>query len=156
MAVGDLKFSAGWSFSAYMDTDLNSLANGAVNVGAVIIDNTTNMHRHFKAELVLASLDLATYANGSVDLYLVPIGSSTSYSDTGTDASTTVMPPGTYSAGRFGFMNTNAAQLGTIEMQFYLTPGKYTPVVVNKLGVALAASGNTLKIATTSDNVAQS
>lgn len=156
MAAGDLNFSGAISLSDMMTTDLNSLASTKSNVGAVVLDNTSNEHQNFVAELVLASVDLSAQTNPAVELYLVPSADGTNYADTGTDDSATDLPNSRYLAGIFGIQATSAAHRAVIVMQGYLLNLKYTPVLVNKTGAAFAATGNTLKIGTNAYNMAQS
>lgn len=127
-----------------MSTDLNTLANDAVNVGAVLPDNSSNRYFYAEFELVLASVDLSAQINPGVELYLVPSYDGTNYADTGTDASTTVYPPAQYLVAVLGVAETSAAHRA-VSPHIMIDPLKYTPVVINKTGAALAASGNTLK-----------
>lgn len=127
-----------------MSTDLNSLADTAVNVGTVLPDNTSNRFFYTVLELVLASVDLSGETNPAVELYLVPSYDGTNYADVGTDASTTVYPPMQYFVAALGVAETSAAHLA-VSPHIMLDPVKYTPVVINKTGAALASSGNTLK-----------
>ncbi|MCK5609053.1 hypothetical protein KAR91_44675 [Candidatus Pacearchaeota archaeon] len=127
-----------------MTTDLNSLADTAVNVGAVLPDNTSNRYFYAKFELVLASVDLSGKVNPAVELYLVPSYDGTNFADVGTDASTTVYPPMQYFVAALGVAETSSAHRA-VSTHILLDPVKYTPVVINMTGAALAASGNTLK-----------
>lgn len=127
-----------------MTTDLNALADNAVNVGAVLPDNTSNRFFYVKFELVLASVDLSGEDNPAVEVYMVPSYDGTNYADTGVDASTTVYPPAQYLVAVLGVAETNAAHRA-VSPHILIDPLKYTPVVINKTGVALAATGNTLK-----------
>ena len=127
-----------------MSTDLNSLADDTVNVGAVLPDNTSNRYFYAEFELVLASVDLSAQANPGVELYLVPSYDGTNYADVGTDASNTVYPPTQYLAAVFGVAETSAAHRA-VSPHILFDPLKYTPVVINKTGAAFASSGNTLK-----------
>ena len=128
-----------------MSADLNSLANATTNVGAVVMDNTSNRYFYAEFELVLASLDLSAQVNPAVELYLVPSYDGTNYADTGTDASTTILPPSEYLVAVMGVVITNAAHLA-VSPHILIDPIKYTPVVINKTGAALAAANNTLKV----------
>ena len=127
-----------------MSADLNSLADDAVNVGAVLPDNTSNRYFYGIFELVLATVDLSAQNNPAVELYMVPSYDGTNYADTGTDASTTVLPPAQYLVAVLGVAESSAAHRA-ISPHVMLDPVKYTPVVVNKTGAALNSSGNTLK-----------
>jgi len=127
-----------------VSTDLNALADNAVNVGAVLPDNTSNRYFYAVFELVLASVDLSAQTNPGVELFMVPSYDGTNYGDVGTDASTTVYPPRQYQVCVFGVAETNAAHRA-VSPHILLDPLKYTPVVINKTGAALAATGNTIK-----------
>lgn len=127
-----------------MSTDLNSLADNTVNVGAVLPDNTSNRYFYVKFELVLASVDLSAKTNPGVELYLVPSYDGTNYADTGTDASNSVYPPTQYLVAVLGVAETSAAHRA-VSPHVLLDPLKYTPVVINKTGAAFAAADNTLK-----------
>lgn len=127
-----------------MSTDLNALANNTVNVGTVLPDNTSNRYFYAVFELVLASVDLSGQTNPAVELYLVPSYDGTNYADTGTDASNSVYPPAQYLIAVLGVAETSAAHRA-VSPHIMLDPVKYTPVVINKTGAALAATTNTLK-----------
>jgi len=79
-----------------------------------------------------------------MELFMVPSYNGTNYADVGTDASTTVYPPMQYLVAVLGVAETNAAHRA-VSPHILLDPLKYTPVVINKTGAALAATGNTLK-----------
>ena len=153
MATGDILYSANSSLTTYMSTDLNSLANDTTNVGAVILDNTSNKHHNIMAELYLASVDLSAQSAPTVELYLVPSIDGTNYCDAGTDASTTDLPPGSAHIGSFYIQETSAAHRAAILVKECLQALKYTIVLINKTGAAFNAAGNILKIMTNSDQV---
>ncbi len=150
--MGAITVTAPANEQTLMDTDLNALANTYSNVGAVVIDNTTNRYREAVFELVLASVDLSAQTNPACALYLVPTYDGTNYADTGTDASAT-LPPSIYLVAEMGVNATLAAHLAVAE-EVYIGPFKYKPVLVNGTGVALAATLNTLKIKTYTPTVA--
>lgn len=127
-----------------MSTDLNALADDTVNVGVVLPDNTSNRYFYAEFELVLASVDLSAKTNPAVELYMVPSYDGTNYGDVGTDASSTVYPPQGYLVAVLGVAETSAAHRA-VAKHILLDPSKYTPVVINRTGAALAATGNTLK-----------
>lgn len=153
MGAGDILYSANSDLDTYMSTDLNSLANDTTNVGAVILDNTSNKHHHLMAELYLATVDLSAQTGLTVELYLVPSVDGTNYCDTGTDASTTDLPPGSAHIGTFYIQKTSAVHRAAILCKECLQNLKYTPVLINKTGAAFNATGNVLKIMTNSDQV---
>jgi hypothetical protein len=127
-----------------MSTDLNSLADNAVNVGVVLPDNTGNRYFYAVFELYLATVDLSGKTNPGVELYLVPSYDGTNYADVGTDASLTVYPPTQYLACVLGVAETSAVHRA-VSPHVILDPLDYTPVVVNKTGAAFNAAGNILK-----------
>jgi len=155
MSAGDILYSAWSSLVTYLTTTLNSLANGAIDIGGTIIDNTANKHHNLAAELYLASVDLSAQTGLTVELYLVPSIDDTNYCDTGTDASTTDLPPGSAHIGTFYIQKTSAIHRAGIVCKECLQALKYTIVLKNATGVAFAATGNVLKIKTNSDQVAQ-
>lgn len=126
-----------------MDADLDSLADDAVNVGTVLPDNTTNRYYYAMFELELGSVDLSAQNNPAIELYLVPSYDGTNYADTGDDTSTTILPPAQYLVAVMGVEESSAAHRA-VSPHVMLDPVKYTPVVVNKTGAALAASANEL------------
>lgn len=154
MSTGDILYSD-WNaaLATIMSADLNSLANDAVNVGAVIIDNTSYKHHNLVAELYLATVDLSAQTGLTVELYLVPSIDGTNYCDTGTDASTTDLPPGSAHIGTFYIQKTSAVHRSSIVCKECLQALKYTPVLINKTGVAFNAADNVLKTRTNSDQV---
>lgn len=143
--MGNTTYIAPAGEQTLMDTDLNALASLTTNVGAVAIDNTTNLYFYAEFELVLASVDLSTQDNPAVELYLVPSYDGTNYADTGTDASTTVLPPSQYLVAVMGVAKSSAAHRA-VSPHILIDPIKYTPVVINKTGAALGATLNTLKV----------
>lgn len=127
-----------------MSTDLNALADDTTNVGTVLPDNTSNRYFYAEFELYLASVDLSAQTNPGVELYMVPSYDGTNYADTGTDASATVYPPTQYLVCVLGVAETSAVHRA-VSPHVLIDPLKYTPVVINKTGAALAATGNILK-----------
>ena len=125
-----------------MKADLNALAIDASNVGAVILDNSSNKYFYAVFELELGSVDLSAKTNPACELYLVPSYDDTNYADTGTDASTTVYPPQQYFVCVLGVAETSAAHRA-VSPHIMLDPVNYTPVLINKTGAALAASATT-------------
>ena len=155
MATGDILYSTWSALTTYLTTTLNSLANGAIDIGGTIIDNTSNKHHNLAAELYLATVDLSAQTGLTVELYLVPSIDGTNYVDDGTDASTTDLPPGSSYVGTFTIQKTHAAHRSAIVCKECLQALKYTPILKNSTGVAFASSGNILKMKTNSDQVAQ-
>ena len=151
--MGNATYNQTPTLTDLMTTDLNSLANNTTNVGAVILDNTSNRYFYATFELYLATANLSAETNPAVELYLVPSGDGTNYADTGSDASTTDYPSPVYLVGIFGLQETSAVHRAVIE-RAVLSPLKYTPVVINKSGQPFNPAGSTLKVGTYTDTVA--
>jgi len=145
--MGNNTYTAPANEQTLMSTDLNALANATTNVGGTAIDNTTNRFFYSVVELVLASVDLSAQTNPAVDLYMVPSYDGTNYADTGTDASTTILPPMQYFIASMGVAKSNAAHRA-VSPHLMLDSLKYIPVVINSIGVTFPSTGNTLKIKT--------
>lgn len=156
MAAGDILYS-GWNaaLATVMSADLNALANDTVNVGAVMIDNTVYKHHNLVAELYLATVDLSAQTGLTVELYLVPSIDDNNYCDTGSDGSTSDLPPGSAHIGTFYIQKTSSVHRSSIVCKECLQALKYKPVLINKTGVAFNASGNVLKTRTNSDAIVQ-
>jgi len=147
--MGNTTFIAPANEQTLMDTDLNALANLTTNVGAVVIDNTTNRYLYAIFELYLASIDLSAQTNPAVELYLIPSFDGTNYADTGDDADTVDYPPAQYLVAVMGFNTADVAEVHrAVSPHIMLDPVKYKPVVINRLGVAMPATLNTLKVKT--------
>jgi hypothetical protein len=126
-----------------MSTDIDTIANTFSNIGAVMIDNSTNRYLYAEFELVLASVDLSAQTNPAVELYLVPSYDGTNYADAGTD-NTAVYPPAQYLVAVMG-VNATLAAHRAVSPHILIDPILYKPVIVNKTGAAFVAS-NTLKV----------
>ena len=147
--MGNSTYIAPANATDLMTGNLDSLANGANNIGATAIDNSTNRYFYAIFELALAAVDLNASTNPAVELYLVPSYDGATYADAGTDASTTRHPPAQYLVAVMG-LDPGAASVAhkAVSPHVILDPIKYTPVVVNETGQNFAASGNTLKVKT--------
>jgi hypothetical protein len=142
--MGNTTYIAPAGEQTLMDTDLNTLGINYINVGVVIIDNTTNRYLYAEFEVYLPSVDLSAQVNPAIELYLIPSYDGTNYADTGTDGATTPVPPAQYLVAVMGVAVSNAAHRA-VSPHILIDPIKYTPVVINKTGVALAGTLNTLK-----------
>lgn len=142
---------AAWA-SAF-GTEINSLAAGSVAVSSVIIDNTTNL---FPFLWISCALGAVATGTGSPNLafYLLPLNQDgTTYGD-GT-VSGTVLPGGGYYIGSITWAASlaSAAQTGQLQVSPDIPPNKFKLAVVNNIGNALNASGNTISIATDAMNL---
>jgi hypothetical protein len=138
--MASVKWEAG-SISTAMSTVLNSIADEA-NAISSEIDNTASVYLFNDVELYTAALAYATPASGAVvELYLVEALDGTNYED----GNASIDPPAANLVGVFNIRASNAAQRHVLR-QIPIPPTKYKYVVINKTGVTLAASGNTLKV----------
>lgn len=123
-----------------LSTGLNSLADGAgVSPGSVSNDQATELDMYADFELYLASLNPAA-DDDSVDLYLLRQVDGSNYVDTDAEG----RPREGY-VGSF-LLNAGAATKRLILPRVELPPADFQVYVINNAGVALAASGNTLKM----------
>jgi hypothetical protein len=131
------KWLAPEAIATYYTTELNSIADGSfVAVGAEIA-NETDLYQYIVFELVLASLSPA--AGAFVDIWIDYQPDGTNYADPSKPLQTTAL----LAALALDTTATTAQRitsgaLGILPMDFKLQ-------LRNKAGVALAASGNTLK-----------
>lgn len=124
-------------------TSLNSLASGStVAVGSAIAPSTSD--QRMRVTLSLASLNVAS-TSAFVALYIIPINTDNSTYPT-IPSGASVVVPSQYWAGNFAFYVLNAAQVQT--MDIIIPPGPFKACITNSLGVAFAASGNTIKYRT--------
>jgi len=135
------------AWAAAFGTEVNSLAAGSFALSSVIIDNTTNLFTDGWISLALGAV--ATGAGApSLDFYLLPLNQDgTTYGD-GT-ASGTVLPGPAYYIGSVTWAASlaSAAQTGQMNIPSGIPPNKFKLGVVNNIGNALAASGNTISFA---------
>lgn len=148
-----MPISAYGSAADAMDSaNLNSLANGcSASAGEASdtiteLDNSTDLKSHADFFIDLASLNISS-TTAAMHLFLVPaMSDGTSKPHFVVDHTTAGSNkiPRHYYAGTARFNVLNGAQSQAIR-GIKLPPGKYWPILTNALGVALAASGNTLK-----------
>ena len=128
-----------------LTTEMNTLADDDLAVGATVFDNTTNKDTWATAELNFgASLDLSSAnENPTCYFYLIPSYDGTNYADGGDAGSELV--PSEYLKGTFEFNKLAGSQISALD-KFDISPLKYTAVIFNDLGAAFPASGVTVKI----------
>lgn len=126
-----------------LTTELNALANGSASAASGAIANQTNLDIYADLELVLASLSPA--APNYCTLYLLEAVDGTNY------------PPATASVLRnqpsqilctFPIDTTAATAQRIVVRNVLLPPATFKVVLDNQAGVALAASGSTVKMIT--------
>jgi hypothetical protein len=149
--AGDFPWGTPGSYTQYLTSTLNSLANDTTDLGSTVIDNETNKHTFMDLELMLASLDLSAQSNPAVTVYIIEsIDGGTDY-DTATDAvsADASMPPADKVLCSIGVRPGTGAEAKVANRTMILIPpSKFKLLIRNKTGVAFAASGNTLSYRT--------
>ena len=121
--------------TTYLTTDLNSLAN-AGNFLGVAVNNSANRDQFLKVEILLASVDLSAQTSPGVEIRLIEsIDGGTLYEDNDAQAYAITLPVAA----------TSAAHRRSGDL--VIPPGYFKLGVVNKTGVAFAATGNILRYA---------
>ena len=114
----------------YLTTELNSLADDGVYLGAAI-NNSSNRDMYLKIQIQLASVDLSAQINPGVQIRLIEsIDGGTVYEDNDDQAYAITLP----------IAATNAAHVRIGDLM--IPPGYFKLAVVNKTGAAFASSGN--------------
>ena len=122
-----------------LSTELNALANNTLSAASGAIANQTNLDAYADFELVLASLSPA--AGAYITLYLIEAIDGTNYAD-----ATNLRLKTSQFLGVFP-LDTTAATAQRITLRnVVIPPSAFKIVLDNQAGVALAASGNTLKM----------
>lgn len=140
------------AWAAAFGTEINSLAAGSVAVSSVIIDNTTNL---FTDAWISVALGAVATGAGAPNLafFLMPLNQDGTTYGSGI-ASGTLAPPDQYGGSiNWPASQASAALTGQVKLGIELPPNKFKLAVVNNIGNALAASGNTISIATDALNL---
>jgi hypothetical protein len=142
----------GLSWGSLDTTTLNSIANGNAILSGTSIANGTPLDIYADVEVVLASL--AAVAPNFVGVYLYPLNSDAStYGDGRFSSSAAGPPPSSYWVGNIVYDPSTGAKQGTLR-GIIIPPGTFKFVLYNQMGVAFAASANTLKYRTYNRSVA--
>jgi hypothetical protein len=139
---------AGWtSRSTVLTTELNALANDGRSAAGTEIDNGTNKDRWGKLEMSV-TFGTAPSAGGYVELYAVTAPGGTNYDD-GSDS----VDPGAHKLiDRIPVRATTNAQRLTGRV-IPLEPAKTKFLLLNKSGQAFPATGSTVTLYTTNEDV---
>lgn len=127
------------SQASVLTTELNSLADGANVISALLSnDQTAELDTFADFVFTLAAQGSARDAGAYISLYILPeVEGSVQYGDASTD------PPSTMWCGSFAFDAATTARIGTIR-GVLLPPDDFYVLVMNETGQALASTGNIL------------
>ena len=130
---------AGVAYTSLITTGLNSLADGSSTSASSAVDNTTNLNLYADFGLMLGSINPsgAPY----LELRLLELnGDGSTYDDDSAGAT----------VGSFLITTGSSAKVATLK-RVLLAPGQFKAVIVNRTGVSLAGSSNTLYYRTYSE-----
>lgn len=134
------KWNAPRGVTTVMSTELNSLASNGMQKSTSPYDNTANLDIYTDIEVLIAAISpaagayVALYVGETVDGTNFPAQSAADMRLTGTQL-LTVVPIGT----------TASTAQRVVVRNVILPPAKFDVYLDNQTGVALAASGNTVK-----------
>lgn len=135
------------SASTVLSTELNSLGNGSRSNAGTEYDNATN-----KNQWGWVQLD-ATFGSNptdrkTIDIYMVKALDGTNYED----GSSSVRPAGATWVASVDTIASTSAQKRTSN-RFEIPPTKVKFIAENNCGVAFPASGSTVKLFTSNDEI---
>lgn len=130
---------AGVAYTSLITTGLNSLADAAATSASSAVDNTTNLNLYADFGLMLGSIN----PSGSpyLELRMLELnGDGSTYDDSTISAM----------IGNIAVTTGSSAKVGTLK-RVPITLGQFKIIVINRTGVTLAASANTLYYRTYSE-----
>jgi hypothetical protein len=134
------------TWQAAFGTEIDSLASGSYALSSIIIDNTSGLLTDGWISMALGSV-APSAATANLEFFLQQLNQDGSTYGDGI-ASGTVLPVSGYIGSiSWPTSSTAAAQTGTFKIGIEIPPNNFKLGVVNNLGSALAASGNTIAIA---------
>jgi hypothetical protein len=139
---------AGLSWTSYMSTELNSIASGNAILASADITNGTGLDRYMDVSVVLASATFPNTAGLNISLHIYPLSDDATHYGDGKFTSSVAGPPNYAPCATIPLIiNVTQAQYGQAT-GIVIPPGTFRLVLCNNGGVALAASGNTVKYRT--------
>jgi len=131
-----------------LTTELNSLSNNAASAASSAIANQTNLDVYADIELVLGSLSPA--APNYCTLYILEAIDGTNYPSA---TAAVIRNQPSQILCTFPLDTTAATAQRVVVRNVVLPPGSFKVVLDNQAGVALNASGNTVKMITYNVNL---
>jgi hypothetical protein len=140
---------AGLTWTSALSTELNSLASGNAILASADITNGTALDRYMDVSVVLASAIFPNTAGGlNISLHIYNLSDDGTHYGDGKFTSSVAGPPNIAPCASIPLIiNVTQAQYGQAT-GIVIPPGTFRLVVCNNAGVALAASGNTVKYRT--------
>jgi hypothetical protein len=137
-----IKWSTPVDRGTVLTTELNGLAINGYSVSGTEIDNSANLDQFGYVEVILGSLNPT--AGASVTALIVTAPNGTNYED----SPSATNPAFNLTVGSVS-LATGAAAKRAVSGLFRLPPTKFKVVLLNTANVALAASGNSVRLYTT-------
>ena len=133
------KWAAPVAITTALSTELNSLADGSYSAASSAYDNETNLYLYADVEIVLASL---TPTSGAfIALYLVKSLDGTNFADGGGATA-----PAAADLVAQVDLSTSTGAKRRVVANIPIPPLQFKWILLNEANVALASSGNTLKV----------
>lgn len=137
------------AFTAYLTTDLNSLANNAICTdGAEINNESTGFHTFMDIRVDLNTIDVSAQSNPAIDIYMVESDDDgTTFESAGTSDGDTAdddMPPADKRIAIIGVRVSDSEAKMMIKSMIPIPPGRFKLYPRNKCGVAWNATGNAI------------
>lgn len=134
------------TWQAAFGTEIDSLASGSYALSSIIIDNTSGLLTDGWISMALGSV-APSAAIANLAFYLQQLNQDGSTYGDGIASGTTWPVSGWCGSYGWPTSSTSSAQTGTLKINIDIPPNKFKLGVINNLGSALAASGNTIAIA---------
>lgn len=148
--MSTIKWGAPISPSTLLNTEMNSLADGAVSAAGNSYNNNDSAARYQWGDFELAVAMSTTTSSPApfVEIYIIYSIDGTNYADGGGS----VAPPQTSRVGIFSLRNTASDQVITLS-RIPLSPFKFKVMVKNVTGQSLKSSGNVVRGALYNEDV---